>query len=524
MPVIQPSREQQRITPSSPVPIGASEQARVGGDMGARLGNAIFDLGNTLARVGKEKEDKNARMEAGIAADKVKRKMQRDITDAKQNMVVNKPSDLIDSVEKGADEFSAQVAGELSSDLARQYFKSAVSNVYTEMAPTSLATGEAMSRARSNDLFNQKAAGYNEDMADLFSRTDVDGRTKAQKLSIQLLQVEADVSDPANGIPTSMVGPETRKLQSNMVKSVVDRMKQDGNYNAARSILRNYQNLFETDTHDKEIAAIETAQYNSLNKTQLLIKQKTYFAEQEVEQVRQQQFDTLREMLSIAKNPSERNYVIGLMNKSDLTQAQISSLTSTDKEMTKRQDDPTVSMFMNRIIEQGATAAIRKDLNTLRTMKGSPLSEDGYQEIVRFYNSMRSDQNRDRRLILGNYTRLIDAWEKNTMTAVGEAEFAREHAVRVRQVRARFGKAFVANPGADVGALFESIVVPQLPGLGRSFDPSRSTGENLTLGADPEIKAAAQEMVKARTSGDRAAIERANNRMKEIQKRKGLLK
>lgn len=525
MAIINAPQEQVRYDVGSPVPIGASEQARVMGDASARLGNAVFDLGEVLSRTGKEKDDQNARFEAKVLANELEIARQKQMVIQGQMKTINKPLDLTNSIDEAMAPLEEDLSSRASTDAARAYFKVFASDMKANMVPKELAEGTNLSNKRTEELFTKNMAQYSELMADAFSNPNTSARSKFQSLAVQMVQVEADV-EASDLIRASEKQAKIREYQGNMVSGVVNRLKQDGNYNAAASVLNFYSNkgLFEQTHIDKTYNEIHKEEHYSLEKTLSQAKATAYFAEQDVKIRQDNQYRMLQEMMTLAKTPSERQYVLDLSNKSDINDSQRAHILSTDKEATRRQDDPTISRFKRRIITEGSSKKVLKDLDTIKGMSKSPLSEPGYQEILGFYRQMQGEDFRNKRMVLSQKIQIIEAYKKNTITALDDENVRREHEIRVEQVESALLDSFVKNPSGDINQMFTDVAVKALPSLGRAYNPSLSTGENLVMQGDPEIQAALRKVRDARKSGNTKAQEEANKNLEAVQRSKGLFK
>lgn len=521
--------EVNRIQQGNPVPIGGSEPARAFYETQEALGKAIFDLGNALDR-GKEDHER-FRIQGRIAADKLA--AARLVEDQRQRVSgnMNDPSGETHyrNIDVATDGFKQDLVSQLD-PRALIYFEESDAQNKLQQTPHFLKTG-----VDANQEMIKK--GYDE----MFAGIATKAKLNPEALPAYLMEAQLAVEESTQ-IPNSKKDGEARAQQANIVASVADQAKQSGVVNQqfkqleyAKSLLQQHSNLFNSDTLTKELTDIDNKYYEvtSRSRTDITFNQgQLEYAEKKAQAVAYQSIaqkyrsaSTPYDLLMVEKEATQ------LVTTGKITNDQYLNAKGVRKQMYEVVDDLFESRIINQLIQENGALVIAgkksavQQINEAYDKKGG-ISPDRHAKLLLMADKLRENpMGKERYTQMKAYSEIMDAYVKDTITAVGDETIKQERAARGAAFKAKFIDAVIKQPNVEVKSLYEQVVVDLDPSFSanriiKNTVPSLTNVQQLTdesvKGQLPALKKA---VIDAAKSGDPQKMRDANNALFKAQER-----
>lgn len=544
MPVIPIANEQQRITPSSPVPIGASESGRIMNEAVSRLGGAITDLGLVLAKADKESKVSMARAKAAEKAAKYGE--QRSLIRARLSRSHTPTS--IQSLRDAIAEESASLAAKIFDEdpevaddaLVTGFLKSSIADIDRDSTVAELADGAKLYEVHKQAVFENTVATHTGQVRSTFNNESL---SIAQKLGIDPVTGKDVLDAPPGNMREKFV--EMSKLiegsdsfsdaqkqqiilrkRTELVSAAVDALsdqKTNQGYQDALLVLdlATKNGSINAETSNKMHDEIQKDWNVQLDKEEKLRRRIKERKEELKEEAQEKNATAIRGLVSGARTERELIDITEAIYTADLSEPQRNALLGFKKEVSQIRSDRIVSNFIGEMVANGATPESLKRINDVRLAPGSQLSDTGYEELMRFYGFAKNEESKTRFDVYRSNVALIDAYKKDTVTDSADM-YQRQQGIMLENLKRDYFQKIQANPAKDPQKIFEEEILPMVPELNLKFIKGKGVVESISALSfdDAELAAASKELLEAQKSGDNTRIREAQMRLRKIQDKK----
>lgn len=254
MPFIPQANEGQVLNASSPVPIAASSEARLVGDTEARLGNAVFEVGNSLADIARTQAKHQAQLTAQLAA----QNFQDKVLDEKAAAQAAAPIPDDPTGQKQVQAFRDTLQNHIStiSDAMPDAESKALFQIHAMQESNSAAreiyASEVVKRAKNNDVMQMQIVSNSGDLV----RKDI------TQLPDQLRSTEISLRSSPNIEPAQMEQRVAAAKQSVMMDGINGALERN-QFDQARAALDTFSpGVLTPEEKRKQLTEIDSSEHS----------------------------------------------------------------------------------------------------------------------------------------------------------------------------------------------------------------------------------------------------------------------
>lgn len=544
MPVIPIANQQQRISPSSPVPVGSSEQGRTMYDAVARLGNALTDLGAVVAKADNDSKVALARDKAAEKAAKYGE--QRAIIRARlsQSHTPTSIQSFRDAVAEQsvaeANKFFDEDPEVADNPLVARFLRTKIADIDRDSTVTELSEGAKLYDMHKQAVFDNTVATHTGQVRSTFGNQSL---SLSQKIGIDPTTGQILADAPPGNMREKFL--EISKLiedndsfsaaqkqqiilqkRTQLVSAAIDALsdqKTSRGYEDALTVLdlATKNGSVNAETSNKMHDEIQKDWNTQLDKEEKLRRRTKERREEIKQEAQEKNAATIRGLISGAKTEQDLINITEAIYTADLSEPHRNALLAFKKEVSQVRSDRIVSNFIGDMVTNGATPEVLRRINDVRLAPGSQLSDPGYEKLMQSYSFAKNEENKTRLDVYRSNIALIDAYKKDTITDSADM-YQRQQGIMLENLKRDYFQKLQSNPGKDPQKIFEDEILPMVPELNLKFIKGKGVVESITTFSlnDPEVAAASKELIDAQKSGDNVRIKKAQERMKKLQSNK----